>query len=62
MARWRGRETDLCILRKMQIDEIKPSLRRGSSDRKACPVPSRLRVWLGPGRPSWDYRPGNTVP
>ena len=44
MARWLGRETDPCIPRKMQIDEINPSLRRRSSNRVVWPLPYRLRA------------------
>ena len=39
-----GRETDICILRKMQIDELNPSLRRRFPDRVDCTVPYRLRA------------------
>ncbi len=46
MPRWLSRETDLCILRKMQIDEISPSLHRRSSDPVACPLNYQLRASL----------------
>ncbi len=44
MARWLGRETDPCIPRKMQIDEINPSLRHRFFERVAGPLPYRLRA------------------
>ena len=44
MARWLSRETDPCILRKMLIDEINPSLRHRFFERVAGPLPNRLRA------------------